>query len=165
MALGIRDYYLFISYLDFKVRVEQGLSYVCVCIITMSRARFHAGFYVCQGFTHHLARLLSPWSLYPEELSHFSLAVPFPVEAYFPRKLFSMSPKLFQSLHYTSDLPPPQASLHLSSDAFPIPPTVLAAEAGLFSLPPGGEWGLTRRLLCRRCFFATVSRKFLPKPV
>lgn len=39
MALGIRDYYLFISYLDFKVCAEQGLSDVCVCIISMSRAK------------------------------------------------------------------------------------------------------------------------------
>lgn len=49
MVLGIRDYYLFISYLDFKVCAEQGLSHVCVCIVTMSRAGVSS--YGCWGFT------------------------------------------------------------------------------------------------------------------
>ena len=49
MALGIKDYYLFISYLDIKVCAEQGLSHGCVCIITMSRARVSS--YGCRGFT------------------------------------------------------------------------------------------------------------------
>lgn len=151
MALGIRDYYLFISYLDFKVCAERGLSHVRVCIVTMSRARVSS-----YGFAQ-TSLLFSPHGLHTQRsspisplLSLFQLRL----ASLFPRKLFSVpSPKLFRPLHSASALPPPRVCLHLSPDAFPGPPAGAAAEAQPFRLPPAEERGLIRRQLPRRCFF------------
>lgn len=52
MALGIRDYCLFIRYLDFRACAEYGLSHICVCIMTMARAKVSSC--GCQGFTQTL---------------------------------------------------------------------------------------------------------------
>lgn len=138
MALGITDYYLLISYLDFKVCAEQGLSHVCVCIITMTRARVSS--YGCQGFTRTLLlfppRVLHTWQSSPTSplLSLFQLRL----ASLFPRKPFSLpSPKLFRPFHYASAVPPPQVCLHLSPGTFPSPPAVPAAEAPISPAPCG----------------------------
>lgn len=153
MALGIRDYYLFISYLDFKVCAEQGLSDICVCIISMSRAKVSSC--GCQALPP-TSLLFPPRVLHTRRSSPVSpLLSPFQLRlaSLFPRKPFSLpSPRLFQPLQYTSALPP--LSLHLSPCAFPSPLAVPAAEARPLRLAPTEEWGLIRRQLRRRCFFA-----------
>lgn len=160
MALGIRDYYLFIRYLDFKACVEQGLSHVCVCIMTMARAKVSSC--GCQGFTQTLL-LFSPRDLCAHRSSALLSLPCYPFSSRglpaFPRKPFPLpSPKLFQPLHYASALPPSQGCWQLSPDAFPAFPLCQQ----LFHLPSTGEWGLFRKQLCRRCFSAKFSRKFLP---
>lgn len=159
MALGIRDYYLFISYLDFKACAEQSLSHVCVCIITMPGAKVSS--WGCQGFTQTLL-LFSPCDLCTQRSSAISSLLSFfqlRLARLFPRKPPPLpSPKLFQPLHHASALPPPQGCWQLSPNASPAFPLCQQ----LLHLPSTGEWALVRRQLCGRCFAAKFSRKFLP---
>lgn len=147
MALGVRDYYLFISYLDFRACAEQSLSHVCVCIISMPGAKVSSC--GCQAFTQTLL-LFSPHGLCTQRSSATS-SLPslfqLSLARLFPRKPPPLpSPKLLQPPQHASALPPPQAAgsslpmlpqpPHGASSCSPCPPQGNGHLAG--SSPAGG---------------------------
>lgn len=136
MALGIRDYYLFISYLDFKACAEQSLSHICVCIISMPGAKVSSC--GCQGFTQTLL-LFSPHDLCTQRSSAPSSLLPFfqlSLARLFPRKPPPLpSPKLFQPLHHASALPPPQGC----ASSLPMLPQPPHGASSCSTCPPQGN--------------------------